>query len=79
MLVLSILAKVTFIFATSIKNTTRKLNAEEVARKNVLWFSEQLIWNNSNENIVNLERCLSVKLKPSDFFSFASIIYQAVF
>ena len=68
MLVLSILAKVTFTFATSIKNTTRKLNAEEVARKNVLWFSEQLIWNNSNENIANLERCLSVKLKPSDYF-----------
>ena len=61
MLVLSILANVIFIFAFSIKNTTR----------NDAWnalFSEQLIWSKDNENIANQEKCLSAKLKPRDFF-----------
>ena len=66
MLVLSILANVIFIFAFSIKNTTRN-DALGMARKNAL-FSEQLIWNKGNENIANQEECLSNKLKPRYFF-----------
>ena len=75
MLVLSILANVTFIFAFVIKNTTRN-DALGVTRKNAL-FSDQLIWNKGNEKRANQEECLSMKLKPRDFFfSFASIIKQ---
>lgn len=66
MLVLSILANVIFIFTIGIKNTTRNV-ALGVARKNAL-FSEQLVWNKGSENIANQEECLSMKLKPRDFF-----------
>lgn len=61
MLVLSILANVIFIFAIAIK-----------LLEMTLWE-----WNKGNENIANQEKCLSVKLKPSGFFSFARIIKQS--
>ena len=58
MLVLSILANVILIFAIGIKSPLEM----------TLWEWRGKMRCSVNEDIANQEKCLSVKLKPRDFF-----------